>query len=697
MFFREPPSSKSAVKEPTAPVSRNASAKRAHIQIQIAPAPAPGSVLAERPFSGMELLGRMVTIREADRREGNLIRQGKGWIHIPGMGHEALAAITYHLRAEDYLFTYYRDRALMVGRGLTPEQLALDYFACAKSSTGGRGMPVHCSARHLNIFPPATPTGSQCLPAVGAAWGMKLASAPHVVICTIGDAAVRQGEFYEALCLAVQEKLPVIFVVEDNAYGISTPTEGQLPLRIGIFQRELFVQVNGRDALEVLDKSGEAIRRARQGEGPTILWCELDRLKSHTNSDDHRLYRAASEITDMRGRDPLAVAANQLFEAGELTVEGWSLMQEQATRAMDELYQKAEREAQPDGAAVLTHLYAPPVSHSPVPFQPEEPTTTMAAAINRVLRAGLNNCSRMVMFGEDIEDPKGGVFGFTKGLSQQFPRRVVNAPLAEATIVGTAVGLAATGYRPVFEMQFIDFITPAFNQLVQQAATLRWRSNGEWGCPMVIYSPYGAYLPAGGTWHSQSNEGWWTHIPGIRVAVPSTPADAVGLFWSAFQDGDPSLILIPKHLMRVRMPVQHYETIRWGAATARREGGDVTIVSWGNCLELADQAAAQLAPEGISVEVLDLRSLVPCDWETIERSLGKTGRLVVITEDNVTCSFGQSVVARVVSEPNRFRPLVAPPQLVARPDVHVPYHPRLEAAVLPSLTTVLDAVYATLQ
>ena len=648
------------------------------------------------PLFRVGLLHLMARIREGDRREGSLMRQGKGWIHIPGMGHEALVAITCHLRPQDYLFSYYRDRALMLGRGITPEQMAFDYFACAKSSTGGRGMPVHCSAKRLNIFPPVTPTASQCLPAVGAAWGIKLDGTAGVVICTIGDASVRQGEFYEAVCLAVQESLPIVFVVEDNAYGISTPTCRYLPFRIGIFDRQLWTEVNGRDVEEVFEKSQKAISAARAGKGPRILWCELDRLTSHTNSDDHRIYRSAAEIEEMLHRDPLDVLANELIQSGELTADGWKKVQAETARQLDEVYRNAERETSPAASQVLTHLYGPSIKHESVPFQPDGTTSTMAGAVNQVLCNCLQLIPRTILFGEDIEDPKGGVFGFTKGLSTQFPGRVFNSPLAEATIVGTAVGLSAAGYRPVFEMQFIDFTTPAFNQLSQQVATLRWRSNGDWSCPMVIYAPYGAYLPAGGTWHSQSNEGWWAHIPGIRVAVPSTPADAVGLFWSAFQDQDPSLILIPKHLLRVRMPVESYEDIRWGSAAIRQEGCDVTVVSWGNCIELAQQAAQAISQEGVSVEIIDLRTLVPCDWETIEQSLAKTGRLVVVTEDSSTCSFGQAVIAQMASMPRRFHCLLSGPQLVARPEVPVPYHPVLERAVLPDVDAVLKAIRTTL-
>lgn len=257
--------------------------------------------------------------------------------------------------------------------------------------------------------------------------------------------------------------------------------------------------------------------------------------------------------------------------------------------------------------------------------------------------------------------------------------------------------MAALGYRPVFEFQFTDFITPAFHQIVDQIATLRWRSNGQWSCPMVLYAPYGAYLPGGGLWHSQSNDGWWCHIPGLRVAIPSTPADVVGLFWAAMQDNDPSLILIPKHTFRVRMDSQGYQPIPFGKAAIRRQGDDVTVVSWGNCVALANQAADHLAKEGISVELIDLRTLVPCDWQSIANSLSKTGRLVVIHEDNRTCGFGQAVISEMTSNPEWFNYFFSPPQLVARNDVHIPYYPDLEYAVLPDITRLLRAIYVTLE
>jgi 2-oxoisovalerate dehydrogenase E1 component len=649
-------------------------------------------------FPKLELLRTMMLSREGDRREGILMRQGKGWFQVPGMGHEALAAIAYHLRPDDYIFPTYRDRALMLARGMTTREIALDFMARAGSSSDGRNMPAHYSSRALNVFSVATPTGSQCLPAVGAAWGVKLAGDDRVVVCSIGDAATRQGEFYEAVCYAIQENLPIVFVVEDNQYGISTPTQNMLPMRLHVFDERWVVFVNGRYANEVYEKSGEAIRKARSGGGPTILWCEIDRLSSHTSADDHRVYRPTEEIEAMFERDPIRLLAEQLIAEGALTQEQYEQMQAEITREVDAIYQEVERIPLPDPARVLDHLFGePPAQYKPLPLEVEREPTTMVAAFNRVLHAALETFDNIVMFGEDIEDPKGGVFGFTKGLSTKYPERVRNSPLAEATIVGTAVGLAATGYRPVFEIQFIDFITPGFHQLVSQIATLRWRSKGEWKCPLVIYSPYGAYLPAGGMWHSQSNDGWWAHTPGIRVAIPSTPEDIAGLFWAAIQDDDPTLLLIPKHIFRVRMPVQAYRAIPFGKAAVRREGTDVTVVAWGNTLELAFQAAEQFAQQGVSLEIIDPRTLVPFDWETVEGSLAKTGRLVVIHEDNRTCGFGQAIITEMTSVPERFNLLLSPPQLVARYDVHIPFCPELEYAVLPDLARVMQAIQTTLE
>ncbi len=648
------------------------------------------------------LLRTMLTVRESDRREAILLRQGQGCFHVSCAGHEALSVLTCHLAPEDYLFPYYRDKAVVHARGVGLAEIARCFFARQTASSAGRNMPSHLSSRALNVFSVTTPTGAQCLPAVGAAWGLKRRREPGVVLCFIGDAATRQGEFYEALCLAIQERLPVVFVVEDNHYGISTPTQRFSPRTLGMLNAEIVLEINGRDAEALFREGKRVISGVRQGGGPCVLWCDLDRLDSHTSSDDQRVYRPADELDRMAGRDPILLLSDLLIRAGVMTEGQWGEMRLQVAEGVRAEYQRAASEPAPSGAAEAeSHLYGlTPASYPPLSLSPStgiEGPSTMLEAVRSTLRAALQENSLALLYGEDIEDPKGGVFGLTRGLSTDFPGRVTNSPLAEATIVGTAAGLGAVGCLPIFELQFIDFMAPAFNQLVSQVTNLRWRTRGDWSCPMVLYAPYGAYLPGGGMWHSQSGEGWFAHMPGLRVAVPSTPADAAGLFWAALHDPDPSLILLPKRLLRVRSAAQPVAATPFGRAAVRREGRDVSLIAWGNCVGLCREAADRLAGEGVSAEVVDLRTLVPCDWETVAASLAKTGRLVVVQEDTRTCGFGQAVVAEMVTRTERFYTLSAPPQLVTRADVPVPFSPALELALLPSVQSIVAAAKAALE
>jgi 2-oxoisovalerate dehydrogenase E1 component len=634
----------------------------------------------------------MALAREGDRREGILLRQSKGWFQVSGMGHEALAALNYVLRPDDYLFPYYRDRALVMARGITNYELALAYLAKRDSSSGGRQMPGHYSDRHRNIFSVATPTASQCIPAAGAAWGCKMEGGDRVALVTVGDAAIRQGEFYEAVAFALQEKLPLIFVIEDNRYGISTPTEKFFPYRLGALGEECLRKIDARDPFCVFAAAQEAVAKARRGDGPTVLWCELDRLSSHTSSDDQRLYRTAEDIMTDSLRDPIDNLARRLIAEGVLTPEEWQTQLADIAAQVDREYREVETALDPDPANVMQHLIGPPTQlvAPPLEFTAE---MTMVAAVNQTLQQALTENPKVVMFGEDIEDPKGGVFGLTKGLSKQFPERVMNSPLAEATIIGSAVGLASTGWRPVFELQFIDFIGPALNQIMNQVASLRWRTCGEWACPMVIIAPYGAYLPGGSLWHSESNEGMWAHIHGLNVVVPSTPEDAAGLLWTAIHGNDPTLFLLPKHIFRKRAATNpNPEAAPLGQAIVRRAGEDVTLVAWGNCMELAEEAADHMHDEGVSVEIIDLRSIAPCDYATIETSLRHTGRLVVVHEDARTTGFGQSIITEMTSHPDRFNLFLSAPQLVARKDVHIPFNPALEYAVLPDVEEVISAI-----
>jgi len=647
-----------------------------------------------KPTTKLDFLRLMMLSREGDRREGILLRQSKGWFQVSGMGHEALAAIEMSLRADDWIFPYYRSRALMLARGLSNYDLALAYFAKRESSSGGRQMPGHYSSREHNVFSVCTPTGGSLIPACGTAWAMKLSGKDSLCVASVGDAASRQGEFYEAIAFAIQEKLPVIFMIEDNKYGISTPTDKFFAYSIGgILSDEHMVKVDGRYVDKVDAAFRTAAEKARRGDGPTILWCDIDRLSSHTSSDDHRVYRPQEDIDAMLLRDPIILLKNELVAAGQLSEAEFERMQEEVAKQVDDDYLKAERMPDPEAAEVYDHCWGDerPAERPPIETGP----MTMVESINKTFRKALENDPEVIFFGEDIEDPKGGVFGLTKSLSEAFPRQVFNSPLAEATIIGAAVGMSAYGMKPVFELQFIDFICPAWNQIVTNLSTLRWRSFGHWKCPMVVYAPYGAYLPGGSLWHSQAYEAGLAHIPGLKIAIPSTPEDAAGLFWTAMNGDDPAFILIPKHIFRKRVTVESVDPVPFGKANVIREGGDVTLVTWGNTLEIAEEVANQMAGEA-SIEIIDLRSIVPCDYETITRSVEKTGRLVVLQEDTRTCGFGQSILAEMTGIPERFNLFLAPPQLVAREDVHIGYNPIYEYAALPDVERLKGAVRVTL-
>ncbi len=647
-----------------------------------------------------EFLHCMAVARECDRREGLLLRQNKGWFQVSGAGHEATAAAGYALTVADYIFPYYRDRALALVRGVTVRELALAYFAKAESSSGGRQMPGHYSDSSRNIFSAATPTASQCLPAAGAAWGFKLDGSGRVALVTVGDAATRQGEFYEALALAIQEKLPIVFVIEDNRYGISTPTHSMFPYRLNILSPERMRRVNGRDPFEVFAAADAAVLQAREGEGPTVLWCDIDRLASHTSSDDQRLYRNSEELEMETARDPISVFSERLIGSGLLNRKDWKRQLEAISLEVDQEYRRAIEDLDPLPHEVTKHVFCDtPASIDPLPFQISSPAS-IVSAVNETLDYAFTHLPQCLMYGEDIADPKGGVFGLSKGLSTKHPSQVFNAPLAEATIIGAGIGLAAIGRKPIMEVQFIDFMAPAFNQLSNQATTLRWRSAGDWNCGMVIMAPYGAYLPGGSLWHSESNEGLWAHVHGLQIAIPSTPEDAAGMLWTAIQSKDPTLFLLPKHIFRIRKPIgQALGAVPFGVAAIRRQGDDVTIVSWGNGIELAEQAADRFAAANppVSIEIVDIRTVCPCDYGSVACSVAKTGRLVVVQEDARTTGFGQSIISEIVGKTESFYTLLSPPQLVARTDTPIPFNPILEYAALPSLDDVCAAIELTLR
>jgi 2-oxoisovalerate dehydrogenase E1 component len=573
---------------------------------------------------------------------------------------------------------------------MTTRQLGLEYFAKRNTGSGGRQMPSHYSDANLHIWSVPTPTGSQLLPACGIAWGIKLDGKKNVVVTTIGDAATRQGDFFEAICFAKEKKLPVLFLVEDNAYGISMPTRKTNPLALDILEQDNWRQIEGQDVQQIYDATAEAFEKIRAGGGPFFFWIKMERLSSHTSSDDQKLYRSAEELQDLQKCDPLTFWKEQLIKEGVITQKDYAKLDNEIKERVRREYGEAEKAEDPSPNELLANVRKPPPKVEKEILPPGK--YRIGDTVNKTLRAGIEEDPQRILFGEDIEDPKGGVFRLTQKLSSEFPKQVFNSPLAESTILGVACGLAAYGKRPVFELQFIDFIYPGFNQLVTNISTLRWRSFGNWNCPAVIYAPYGAYLPGGSLWHSQANESALAHYPGLNVVIPSTPADAAGLLWTAMHAEDPVIFLVPKHLLWAEH--EYAEPIRaipLGEARNVCAGSDVTVVAWGNTIEKSLEALSKIGNE-ISVELIDLRSIVPWDAAAIEESVRKTRRLVVVQEDTENCSVGQMIISHVTGKPGLWNELLSPPILVSKPNVVIGYNPIYEYAALPDVERIVTAI-----
>ncbi len=639
------------------------------------------------------LLRTMLESRQGDLREESLNRQGKGHFQVSGRGHEALAALGAQLRAGDFIVPYYRDRGLCLGRGLTTRHMALEYFAKRDSASRGRMMPSHYSSRELGIVSVPTPTAAQLLPACGMAWGLQLDGKDGVVVTTVGDAATRQGDFYEAVAIATERKLPLLLIVEDNAYGISTPTRAINPLALEVVNPAHWRVMDGADTGVVQAETQRAIAEIRAGRGPVFLWARMERLSSHTSSDDHTLYRSEEDIAALEQADPIRRLRDGMLKAGELTKKEFEELDKEMKEKVRAAYAAAEKAENPRADDLFLEVCGPGPELNEELFKPG--AYRMGDLLNRTLRAGLDADPARMIFGEDVEDPKGGVFRLTHQLSTDFPGQVFNSPLAESTIIGLAGGLALYGRRPVFEIQFIDFIHPGFNQLVSNLANMRWRSNGEWKVPAVIYAPYGAYLPGGGLWHSQANEAVFAHFPGLNVVVPSTPEDAAGLLWTAMHADDLTLFLIPKHLLWAEHETNTpFASVPLGSARRVFEGDDLTLVAWGNTMERAREAVAGLKGEA-GVDLIDLRSIVPWDRALIAESVRKTGRLVVVQEDTENCSVGQMIIQQVTGDPELWAALKAPPVLVSKGNVMIGFNPIYEYAALPDVPRILDAIWRT--
>ena len=647
----------------------------------------------------------MLLSRRMDEKQLMILKQGKTFFHVGGSGHEAaqIASAASLRPGYDWVFPYYRDQAFVLQYGMTPEDIFLAALHRESDpASGARQMPGHFGMKQLRIIAQSSPTGTQFLQAVGVALAVKKEKLDEVVYVSSGEGATSEGEFFEAINWAARETLPVIFFIQDNKLAISVPVADQTAggsiyeATKGFKGLERY-QCDGTDIEETYTTMQKAVQRAREGKGPSLVHAHVVRLLPHSSSDDHRKYRTAEDIELDRKRDPIPRLTRYLMEQGFLRQDEADAMKAEVKRTVDIAADWAESQPLPDPSTVLNHLYG--ISHVHPPEEFIEPVHTgnkivMIDAINHALDEEMAKNTKMVAFGEDIADGKGGVFTATKGLLTKYgSERTFNSHLAEASIVGAAIGMALKGWTPVTEIQFGDYIWPAFMQIRNELAMIRYRSNGTWSCPMVIRVPIGGYIH-GGPYHSQCIEGFMAHIPGIRLAFPSTAADAKGLLKTAIRGDDPVIFMEHKALYRqgyasTLEPDADY-MLPFGAAALRREGKDITVITYGAMVQQSLEAARTLETGGVSVEVIDLRTLNPLDEEMIYQSVKKTNRAAVVHEDTLTGGFGAEIAALITA--NCFEYLDAPVVRVAALDVPIPYSPPLEDAVLPNKQKILDAL-----
>ena len=648
----------------------------------------------------MDIYEKMALSRYLDDKQLILLKQGKGFFHIGGAGHEAagLAAALAFKPGFDYAYPYYRDQAFCLGWGMTSREHLLSFLAKEDDpSSGGRQMPQHYGHKELKIVSQSSPTGTQFLQATGAGFALQRNGENGVAYVSSGEGTSSQGDFHEALNWASRDKSPVIFHIENNHYAISVPIEDQTAggsvykISAGYDNLARF-NVDGTDFFETHLAFKKAVERARKGKGPSLIQSDVVRLLPHSSSDDQRKYRPEKDLEADRKRDPLLTFANTCIEEKIAKQEEFDKIRDLVKAQVDEDAEWAEAQADPVSKDGMKNIY-----YNTNPQNDPEPELVVGEkivlvdAINHALDEELTHNNKMMVFGQDVAGGKGGVFTATRGLTDKHGEdRVFNSPLAESSIIGTAVGLATLGYKPVVEIQFGDYIWYSMMQIRNEVATMRYRSNGLWSSPIVMRVPVGGYIH-GSLCHSQCIDGYFAHLPGIYIAYPSNAADAKGLLKMACRMDDPIMFMEHKGLYRQGFasapePDENY-LLPFGKARIVQEGNDVTIITWGAIVQKSIEAARNTE---MSVEIIDLRTLNPLDMETILTSLQKTNRAIVAHEDNLTNGFGAEIAAQISDE--GFKYLDAPIKRVASKDSPVAYAAVLENELLVQTFWIEDAL-----
>lgn len=646
----------------------------------------------------------MLTSRMMDDKTMILLRQGKAFFHIGGSGHEAaqIATALAMKPGYDWAYPYYRDIAFALQYGSTPEDIFLETMHRAEGkSSGGRQMPAHYGDKDLRIIAQSSPTGTQFLQAVGTAMGAVKDGSDEVVYVSSGEGTTSEGEFHEAINWASRDLLPVIFLIQDNKYAISvtrreqTAGESVYEMVKGYKGLNRYL-TDGTNFFESYRTAREAVEKARKGDGPSLIHADVVRLLPHSSSDDHKKYRDPAEIEADKKRDPISKMEKFLVSEGLMTEKDVERIRSEIKELVDKAADWAESRPLPDAETSQKQIYAPEFvvkkEDYTDPADTGEKPLVLVDAVNRALAEEMEHNPRMLIYGEDVAGKKGGVFTATRGLTDKFGwERVFNSPLAEASIVGTAFGLSVRGFKPVVEIQFGDYIWPAFMQLRDEVSMLRYRSNGNFACPMVIRVAVGGYI-RGGLYHSQSIESFFTHIPGLRVVFPSNAADAKGLLKTACRENDPVMFLEHKGMYRQGFaaasdPGKEY-LMPFGVAGVKQEGEDITVITYGMMVHRTIAAAKKL--EDVDVEVIDLRTLNPLDEEAIYNSVRKTGKVLIVHEDTYTGGFGGEIAARVAD--TCFQYLDGPIKRVAAKDSPVPYSPPLEKDTLPGEEDISKAL-----